>query len=106
MHSDVENDGWQRFLERLKQLWGKVRGVGPASLSADKPIPRNGPQSCRTRCSPVRNIPLQAAGTSAALSLGETIGWVSRPELVPQLSSLNVFRAFALENQIFITTSA
>jgi len=28
MRGDEGNDGWQRFLDRLRRLWGKLRGSG------------------------------------------------------------------------------
>lgn len=29
MHGALFNDGWQRFLERLRRLWGELRNRGP-----------------------------------------------------------------------------
>ena len=89
MHADVDNDGWQRFLERLKRLWGKLRGVGPASPNAGQPnhsMARNEPRSCRTRRSIVRNASIYGRYSSRP-NLEKTIGWVSRPGLSAQLQN-------------------
>jgi hypothetical protein len=32
MRSNPIEQGWQRFLDRLKELWGKVRAPGPAMV--------------------------------------------------------------------------
>ena len=40
MSNDARETGWQRFLDRLKQLWGKSRPGGLAPVSTAMPITR------------------------------------------------------------------
>jgi hypothetical protein len=40
MSSDARETGWQRFLDRLKQLWGKSRRGGLTPLSTAMAIAR------------------------------------------------------------------
>ncbi|MGB6449740.1 MAG: hypothetical protein WBE92_03215 [Steroidobacteraceae bacterium] len=41
MGNDAVESGWERFLERLKQLWGKLRDddltTAAASMAAEQP---------------------------------------------------------------------
>jgi hypothetical protein len=40
MGNDARETGWQRFLDRLKQLWGKSRRGGLTPVSTAMPITR------------------------------------------------------------------
>jgi hypothetical protein len=40
MGNDVRETGWQRFLDRLKQLWGKSRRGGLTPVSPAMPSTR------------------------------------------------------------------
>lgn len=48
MSNEVVETGWQRFLQRLKQLWGKSRASDLPATAASKAIPEGTGVTCTT----------------------------------------------------------